>query len=519
MRNPVPLGSPDLAGAPAVALGVFLGVIGAVALYILAECVYRLYRYRQLKGLAVLPRVRLLEAPLIRFDSQQGFRYIPNTTVRHTTLDAANRISYQNVVRANNHGHISPRNDFVEKPPDEFRIALLGDSFTACVFSNCPWSIVVEDSLNEDAALLAALGKGKFKVLNFGMAATGFVQWPLVYEHDVAQYRPDLVVVAFIEHDIWRDFKWMDTVRPYPGAGYQLVLVSPSQPVRLENPRVLLGREVVMPSEAAQDPEVRQRWLKDALDRKLRAMPWWAPHPELLGLALERLGVPQPDILVPRLSYRPDSVSRWGSVRRWNASVAAMQSLAARGPTLFVHLPTRSELASEQPSPLLAQLRSTQPELALARAHDHLPSGASEEHMDRWFLKGHGHLTDAGTAAYGEAIATVVRAHLVSSARNRQGATRASDRPSDVDVRIPSLDPPKGRSMGRSVSRSAAAAGRVVGPIALGILFYGVLTPLAVVMRLTGKDRLRLKRDPGADSYWIPRRPPGPPPDSMTRQF
>jgi Saxitoxin biosynthesis operon protein SxtJ len=61
--------------------------------------------------------------------------------------------------------------------------------------------------------------------------------------------------------------------------------------------------------------------------------------------------------------------------------------------------------------------------------------------------------------------------------------------------------------------------GKVVSPIALGILFYGVLTPLAVVIRLTGKDPLRLKLDRGADSYWILRKPPGPPPDSMTNQF
>ena len=61
--------------------------------------------------------------------------------------------------------------------------------------------------------------------------------------------------------------------------------------------------------------------------------------------------------------------------------------------------------------------------------------------------------------------------------------------------------------------------GKVVSPIALGILFYGVVTPLAVVIRLTGKDPLRLKLDPAAESYWIVREPPGPPPDSMTNQF
>ena len=61
--------------------------------------------------------------------------------------------------------------------------------------------------------------------------------------------------------------------------------------------------------------------------------------------------------------------------------------------------------------------------------------------------------------------------------------------------------------------------GKVVSPIALGILFYGVLTPIGVIMRLAGKDPLRLKHDAAAASYWIQRKPPGPPPDSMTNQF
>lgn len=61
--------------------------------------------------------------------------------------------------------------------------------------------------------------------------------------------------------------------------------------------------------------------------------------------------------------------------------------------------------------------------------------------------------------------------------------------------------------------------GRVVSPIALGVVFYCVLTPIGLAMRLAGKDPLRLKRDLGVDSYWIPREPPGPPPDSMKNQF
>ena len=61
--------------------------------------------------------------------------------------------------------------------------------------------------------------------------------------------------------------------------------------------------------------------------------------------------------------------------------------------------------------------------------------------------------------------------------------------------------------------------GKIVSPVALGLLFYGILTPIGALLRLTGKDPLRLRHDPAAASYWIPRKPPGPPPDSMTHQF
>jgi len=60
---------------------------------------------------------------------------------------------------------------------------------------------------------------------------------------------------------------------------------------------------------------------------------------------------------------------------------------------------------------------------------------------------------------------------------------------------------------------------KIVSPIALGILFYLVFMPVGLVMRIAGKDPLRLRFDPAAKSYWIPRSPPGPDPKSMTNQF
>jgi hypothetical protein len=60
---------------------------------------------------------------------------------------------------------------------------------------------------------------------------------------------------------------------------------------------------------------------------------------------------------------------------------------------------------------------------------------------------------------------------------------------------------------------------KIVNPIVLGIMFYVVVTPTGLIMRLLGKDLLRLKRDPAAASYWIERTPPGPKPESLGDQF
>lgn len=59
----------------------------------------------------------------------------------------------------------------------------------------------------------------------------------------------------------------------------------------------------------------------------------------------------------------------------------------------------------------------------------------------------------------------------------------------------------------------------IVSPIALGILFFAVVTPTGFVMRLFGKDPLRLRFDPSPRSYWILRTPPGPDADSLKNQF
>lgn len=60
---------------------------------------------------------------------------------------------------------------------------------------------------------------------------------------------------------------------------------------------------------------------------------------------------------------------------------------------------------------------------------------------------------------------------------------------------------------------------RMVSPLALGILFYGVIMPIGLLMRLFGKDLLRLRLDRSASSYWIQRAPSEPAPESLKLPF
>ena len=64
--------------------------------------------------------------------------------------------------------------------------------------------------------------------------------------------------------------------------------------------------------------------------------------------------------------------------------------------------------------------------------------------------------------------------------------------------------------LNRIWSRVGELLQAVVSPIVMAALFYGVLTPIGLLLRLTGHDPLRRRMEPGVRSYWIVRRPSSP---------
>jgi hypothetical protein len=80
------------------------------------------------------------------------------------------------------------------------------------------------------------------------------------------------------------------------------------------------------------------------------------------------------------------------------------------------------------------------------------------------------------------------------------------------------LIPDSLKSLNRLWMKVGEILGRIISPIVMGVIFFLIFTPLAVIMRIFGRDELRLKKGV-EDSYWRDRSPTGPEPSSFKQQF
>ena len=58
--------------------------------------------------------------------------------------------------------------------------------------------------------------------------------------------------------------------------------------------------------------------------------------------------------------------------------------------------------------------------------------------------------------------------------------------------------------------------GAIIAPIVMGVVFFLVITPIGLTMRIMGKDLLRKKYDKKKETYWIKRDKPV---NTMKKQF
>lgn len=69
------------------------------------------------------------------------------------------------------------------------------------------------------------------------------------------------------------------------------------------------------------------------------------------------------------------------------------------------------------------------------------------------------------------------------------------------------IRPPLIRPVYVAMMALALPIGMVVSTALLGVLFFLVLTPIGIALRLAGKDRIKKRGDPRVGSYWVRRNP------------
>ena len=73
--------------------------------------------------------------------------------------------------------------------------------------------------------------------------------------------------------------------------------------------------------------------------------------------------------------------------------------------------------------------------------------------------------------------------------------------------------------LNRAWMKLGGALHRVVSPVVLGLLYFGMFTTIGWAMRAIGHDAMKRSFDPAARTYWIDRVPPGPAEDSFRDLF
>jgi len=324
--------------------------------YILVEVPYRAYAYVSIyERLKSAAGRALIEGKYSVFDQYTGYRYQSNGVFPN--------------FRTNSHGLIA-REDFpVEKPADEYRIGVIGDSFTANVTSTIRWTDVVEDELNASTSWRISIGGRRTRVINFGLDGIGVPQFGAVAERIALPFGLDLLLVNAISNDFIR--------QPY----YRGVLSGMS-----ETQLSAHIREHIMPR-----------------------VNWFSLYPEVLAVVTGgRLGL-RPRIVMDALKNRQHYFATTAeAVEASSTSIATILQLFPKTIFLLDHL--FDELNGNNNNSERAALLVTSARFPSVKWIDVLedrripiPIGPD---LVAWFIPNDGHKSDLGVTIYGKAVAS-----------------------------------------------------------------------------------------------------------------
>jgi len=393
---------------------VLVAVISLLFTYIASDAAYRIYTYakamRYAKG-SDQYKFLSVPTPLYVFDQGTGYRYKAHSQFRLMQFDGNNNLWQSNVLKVNNMGHISPTDDVIQKPKSEFRIAILGDSFTASITNEIPWPAILEQVLNADSSLKRSLGVSALKVINFAMDGTGIVQFAAIYQSEVQRFDPDLVIVNFITDDIGRKFIWRTTAKIKSSTdGYRVTLTCFSLPATFENSDCTFAHVIVLDSSVVGHKDKLPQIKREIMIENVRRIQWFSPYPELLAKVLSLF-----DVRITRridTQLRPYYESQEEAIR---ASLDAFRTIVPKHPRVLVlHSPVYEEIVSKKmPSPVL-ELMARESSLKIVPMLNFLPAKVDDEEIKSWFNYPYdGHFSNSGAEVYAKAVYRSVREYLL----------------------------------------------------------------------------------------------------------
>jgi tetratricopeptide (TPR) repeat protein len=412
-------------------------------------------------GLAVgllLSELALRVRAYVRYAVQAEYtvwgRDVPFTLIRHDTpgnlygtfgqgphtlslYDGAGILRQRNRVSLNNYGWFSKRDYIPAKSHDEFRIALLGDSMTGTATNSRIWADTLEDLLNADGAVLAAVGKKRITVLNFGLSSAGFEFFYYPEAHVAYRFSPDLVIVNFITEDISRL-----TIRAQdvPGDPRTERVTAPQGPPVQTPVRFLEYDDIRVPVSCVTSL---------GAERVCTAVPYWqvargrtVPPDEMQrvkrAVATEMIWR---RIMFSRTWLLTDYVLEQAAPAQVVAALAdesiaravkALEYIRRLHPrVLLVHVPTFEYLSEGYLTETLEQFESAAAAAGFTseRTDRRMPIHLDTSVIRRWFNLPHdGHWSDQGADLYAGAVHRLLQDRLLSSThtpRDESGCARA----------------------------------------------------------------------------------------------
>lgn len=374
-----------------------------IVLYGLAEVAYRIYQYNRLVSNYREYWFWSVESPLYVLDSHTGYRYKSDARLTARYFDENGNLLRANPIRVNNFGHVSAKDDSLDKPPAEFRIAILGDSFTACTTNATPWPDLLEGFLNKDENLKRLLSVERFKVINCGMDGTGLSQWSQVYDHDASRFKPDLLLVNFITGDISRKFIFRDSIKvPSATANYHVTITCSALPSTLENDECSFARVIAVDPRIFEDRSRTTQVKREVYRKTVTSLPWFSPHPEILALGGLFGLTPRLQIAGRRLNPYFDTPEQAVST-----SIKALREILGRhSKMLILHHPTLEELLhpTRELPVMVRNLIAQGSGLNIETMLRFLPVSVDGTEIRKWYIPNDGHPSDYGCALYAQAM-------------------------------------------------------------------------------------------------------------------